>query len=1068
MEDSTSTARLAEQHQHEQEAHDQPTTLQFLLGHDAELLSLPAFLTKYVPQFELPPAVEQKDVVFHRTFVSPFRQIPHLQNIFGKIGKPVVGESLSSLVDNVVSTLVIRREQQKRVREDGKNLLCQGFVVASEELASSGAQSMRNMPSGILSMNMNNNVEYIKTNPLFRKLHIWVGDSVLRALLLNCRIFVPIGNDRDNYLQLAGPPLRVRTKIGSTRHSPDELPCKKKRKRKRRNRKATAPPNPPAPSKLAPTATIRKNPLMFSNSYVPHIGLPTNHILQQSKNPFDVLADMVHIRDRNGNLKKKLWKRLRRRGLDVCQNILHNHKKCDYPRLLERYCPLPTCISKTKHDNLNLATLSSSFCPPASVSSFVKAVVKRIFTQEVWGCAHNVDCIMNLIDRFVEACRQEHLTNIQLLEGIRVKELRWLRAEDGAKFSRSDHDHTKQLVLLVQRWVLEKFVIPLLHSCFHVTETEFTGKRLMYYRKPVWVHFRSLAMKKLLTSQYKEISPAEAAERLKHQKMGFSQLRLLPKETGVRPIAQLSKPMGICFDTDVTSEAEGEDDAEEKRASKRQRRGDSIQRKSARIKLPSTNAMLKEAFAILRHEYERDNSLVGSGLDGLHQFYSRYLNFIEKVNPRSNENVQLFFGSVDIRHCFDSIDQQKMLSILDDILSQEEYSIQGFTQYRPYESMSRTLKLPKTNVGRPEDIKPFHSLVESLATTSYKTVFVDGGNCSVSRSQDLRKLIEQHLTGHLVLIPGRHGDRYLLQCNGVPQGSTLSTLLCNFYYGNIERKILNRAVSPGSQVPQLCCRLVDDFLFIGTSYKMLQSSLGAMLEGDPALGVVVNEEKSKVSTSVKVPRCDGGVEAITPDGTRRYFPWCGMLLDVKTGEVMVDYRRFENDKASNSITIDHSLGKGEEMLQQLKSFIRPRCIPILFDRRINSPTIQQTNFFQMMVYAAIKLVIYLRAKRVSTGGGSNVSFLLTCIDMVISYAATLIRSQLDQVDAQWDVTPRQQRYLGRKAFHSVFNTRDDLSLIASAIEKSLASKKPTIGLDAFCRRSLRFMQYHKLLPANRI
>jgi hypothetical protein len=50
--------------------------------------------------------------------------------------------------------------------------------------------------------------------------------------------------------------------------------------------------------------------------------------------------------------------------------------------------------------------------------------------------------------------------------------------------------------------------------------------------------FRSLSMQKLL-KQYTEISEREAIAQT--QQMGFSRLRLLPKATGVRPIATLCK-----------------------------------------------------------------------------------------------------------------------------------------------------------------------------------------------------------------------------------------------------------------------------------------------------------------------------------------------------------------------------------------------------------------------------------------------------------------------------------------------------------------------------------------------
>ena len=158
--------------------------LQVMLGHDAILLSLLDFMKKHLPTSMLPLLLDtpQEDnannttttttttvrQLLHTTMVSPFgEKIPNLQNVYGKLAQPANTESLSSLVDHVVWSLVQRREQMKR-QQDGRNVLCQGFVVASEDLARTGAQSMRNMPSGVVLMQVNNSVEFIKTSPLFQ------------------------------------------------------------------------------------------------------------------------------------------------------------------------------------------------------------------------------------------------------------------------------------------------------------------------------------------------------------------------------------------------------------------------------------------------------------------------------------------------------------------------------------------------------------------------------------------------------------------------------------------------------------------------------------------------------------------------------------------------------------------------------------------------------------------------------------------------------------------------------------------------------------------------------------
>jgi hypothetical protein len=88
---------------------------------------------------------------------------------------------------------------------------------------------------------------------------------------------------------------------------------------------------------------------------------------------------------------------------------------------------------------------------------------------------------------------------------------------------------------------------------------------------------------------------------------------------------------------------------------------------SAQSSLP-TNVALGDAFAVLSYEYSKDRSTFGSGVLGLNCFYGRYRCFLKHWKEQSEPpqgRKKLYFGSVDIRHCYDSIDQQHLLEIVD-------------------------------------------------------------------------------------------------------------------------------------------------------------------------------------------------------------------------------------------------------------------------------------------------------------------------------------------------------------------------------------------------------------------
>jgi telomerase reverse transcriptase len=63
---------------------------------------------------------------------------------------------------------------------------------------------------------------------------------------------------------------------------------------------------------------------------------------------------------------------------------------------------------------------------------------------------------------------------------------------------------------------------------------------------------------------------------------------------------------------------------------------------------------------------------------------------------------------------------------------------------------------------------------------------------------------------------------------GIPQGSVLSTVLCNIFYADLERKKLPFLNDPDG----LLLRLIDDFLFISMNKNHAMQFLHLMHDGD--------------------------------------------------------------------------------------------------------------------------------------------------------------------------------------------------------------------------------------------
>lgn len=90
-------------------------------------------------------------------------------------------------------------------------------------------------------------------------------------------------------------------------------------------------------------------------------------------------------------------------------------------------------------------------------------------------------------------------------------------------------------------YLFDSLLIPLIRTNFHVTESNVHGSRLFYFRHDVWRSLAEPALTSLKSTMFEEIKRDEALKLLESRVLGYSQVRLVPKETGVRPIMNLRR-----------------------------------------------------------------------------------------------------------------------------------------------------------------------------------------------------------------------------------------------------------------------------------------------------------------------------------------------------------------------------------------------------------------------------------------------------------------------------------------------------------------------------------------------
>jgi telomerase reverse transcriptase len=269
--------------------------------------------------------------------------------------------------------------------------------------------------------------------------------------------------------------------------------------------------------------------------------------------------------------------------------------------------------------------------------------------------------------------------------------------------------------------------------------------------------------------------------------------------------------------------------------------------------------------------------------------FPKLASFKKALQEQGLANSRLYFAKVDVQSCFDTIPQQRLLTMVESLLSLEEYRSGKHVEIRPLGQLQQLdgrhvdplpVKRYVAHSRAARGTESFDRLVrDKFVGTKANTVFVDTAVQHSETKDDLMQLLREHVERNLVKI----GKRFYRQKTGIPQGSILSSILCNFFYAELEREALSFALGPDS----LLLRLLDDFCLITTKQEHAQRFVQVMHRGNEDYGVKVKSAKSLASFNVMT---DDGCR-VPKNGSDAKFPYCGVLIDMRTLEISKDTQR---------------------------------------------------------------------------------------------------------------------------------------------------------------------------------
>ncbi|QSZ30101.1 hypothetical protein DSL72_004621 [Monilinia vaccinii-corymbosi] len=818
-----------------------------------------------------------------------------------------------------------------------QHLLCQGYRKDVSSRSVYRDENLRTSIPGINSIYPNSHVTAMKAWPWPHVLALLgkAGECVMLDLILDCGIFLTFENANGSYYQLSGQPLgEISTITVAKPHErvPETDKCSKKKQQ-------------PGVLHKPAEITFVRNRILYAKHALDaqgevQFGFRRIHILNRfscqandgpsmslsRRGPHEnIIRILMYIFPRQFDLHNvftsevdnqettqqfkdytlreeeidskypeekaiKIPKRLRGKAKDLVRKLQLLHSRCSYSQLLEYYCP------NRKHVNVNIEgsqeepssnstlfetqssgkshgsaiiptnlppiparspTLMDHTTSTAAVSAFCRAVLRNIIPHEFWGTGdvqiHNESIFHKNVDYFIGLRRFEVLSLHEVTQGIKIAEIGWLGTPGTSshRLSVTDFDKRREIFLEFIYYLFDSVLIPLVRSHFHVTESNVHRQRLFFFRHDVWKSVAEPALASLKLKMFEEVKVEEAQKILASRTLGFSQLRLIPKETGVRPIMNLRRR--------------------------------AVQKGGKHLLGASINSVLTPIHNVLTHEKANNIARLGSTLFSVGDLYQKVKSFKASLNASTQP---LYFAKVDVQAAFDTIPQAAVIELIKTVPSESEYRFARHVEIKTTDAYVTDPNAPNKPIRRwKSQAKPLHhldnfdeDLENDIAIGKKNTVFVENIVNQVRDTNSLLQLLAQHISRNMVKI----GKKFYRQKEGIPQGSILSSLLCNYFYADLEAKHLSFLQSGES----LLLRLIDDFLLITLDPMHAKRFLQVMHDGIPEYGVGVNPDKTLTNFEVmingkKVKRVVG----------EKMFPYCGNLVNMKTLNIARDRDR---------------------------------------------------------------------------------------------------------------------------------------------------------------------------------
>ncbi|WEJ97320.1 hypothetical protein PSN45_004870 [Yamadazyma tenuis] len=556
---------------------------------------------------------------------------------------------------------------------------------------------------------------------------------------------------------------------------------------------------------------------------------------------FDILPEsvqelMIEILGDEGMVVSNLPKKYN--GFqDVCYKVYSNHEKCNYGQILSNL--------KSKIDNSMLDPTTVIKSDVGIVVKFTLIIMGKIFGGFVWGNKRNKSVISKMTINYVKYGVRAIPSDINLrsLKSFSLKAVEWVGTQSRIA-NVQDLNMRSSLIIKFISWYLCTFLKRLVCKFWkRIPRNAPGGKFYMeYYPIEQW-SIRSKRWLKEYTDSFLYPSNGELTKSSDCENNFVGSTKLIPKAEGFRLlcIPLRSRPLAM-----------------------------NQQEEEIRYNVHLRNFVKPLQYLIMTKDRELSKSRTFSHPRSFSiQDVAKHIKNFKGQLSKCGRMDKFYILKFDMKHCYDNMDQDRMLSCIEKLFENDEDNKTYFVRrYRERFMYSDERDKSKFIVNDLENLDLFNvdkwDEDTKIQLGNDNKALVDKCVTAKFKKKEVIDAVDDYIRNSAIIV-GNSSLKLYKRRKGVFQGFPLSATLCNIFYNQLIDEELNFTFQEANQISTLI-RLVDDFLFISTSQENCQKVYSKVSSDEfKAIGAILSEKKTSwieggLSLRINVPGQDDEIK----------------------------------------------------------------------------------------------------------------------------------------------------------------------------------------------------------------